>query len=156
MHAETTTSPKRRTTTTWRRCGATCAATGAASTNSSAATPRCTGQHRATMARRSSPFSWRRARPWTSLTVTARELRRRRGAAGWCLDLSGGRGRTPLHYAASHGLTEHARLLLAAKASVDIKDDWGRGPQPMSQNCLFKIFTGNALNSCSFICGMFG
>ena len=41
-----------------------------------------------------------------------------------------GRGRTPLHWAAAHGLTENARLLLAAKASTN--EGWG--PQPMSQN----------------------
>ena len=46
----------------------------------------------------------------------------------------GGRGRwTPLHWAAAHGLTENARLLLAAKASVDIRIEDGRGPRPMSQ-----------------------
>ena len=76
MRTEIQTSPKRRNTTTWRRCGATCAATGAASTNSSrAAAPRCTGQHIATAPGRSSPFSWRRARPWTSCPAPARELR---------------------------------------------------------------------------------
>ena len=86
MRPEIQTSPERRTRATWRRCGATCPATGAAATNSSTAAPRCTGQHRMTTARRSSPFSWRRARPWTSWTATAaRELRRCPGAAGWCL-----------------------------------------------------------------------
>ena len=36
--------------------------------------PRCTWQH-GTTTRRSSPFSWRRARPWTSGAAPARELR---------------------------------------------------------------------------------
>ena len=31
------------------------------------------------------------------------------------------------------GHVESAKLLLAAKASVDVKDDRGWGPQPMSQ-----------------------
>ena len=80
---ETTTSLTRRGTATCRRCGATCAATGAASTKFSITSggrgPRCTGQHRSTT-RRSSPFSWRRARPWTSWAAQAWELR-----PMWCL-----------------------------------------------------------------------
>ena len=47
-----------------RPCGAICAATGVAWT-------------RQQPTRRSSPFSWRRARPWTSGTATAWELRSR-------------------------------------------------------------------------------
>ena len=58
---------------------------------------------------------------------------RRRGAAVGGASDCGGRGDTPLHHAAVYGLTENAQLLLAAKASVDIKDRFGRGPQPMSQ-----------------------
>ena len=138
--AETTTSSERRKTATWRRCGATCAATGAASTNSSrsmgCSAPRCTGQQRRTASAETSRFSWRRARPWTSWTASARELgsRCRGAAAGWSSDC-GGRGLTPLHFAAMNGLTENAQLLLAAKAAVDIKDEDGWGPQPMSQPC---------------------
>ena len=49
--------------------------------------------------------------------------RHHRGAATDC----GGRGRTPLHLAAANGLTENAQLLLAAKASVDIKNNYGPG-----------------------------
>ena len=57
-------------------------------------------------------------------------------AQGAAVDVvSSGRGSTPLHYAASHGLTENARLLLAAKASVEIKNNGGRGPRPTSQPC---------------------
>ena len=40
---------------------------------------------------------------------------------------------TPLHRAAANGHVECAQLLLAAKASVDIKDNRGWGPQPMSR-----------------------
>ena len=151
MRTEIQTSPKRRTTATWRQCGATCAATGAASTKSSTMAPRCTGQQGTTTARRSSPFSWRRARPWTSRTASARELRSRRGAAvgGACDRGSRGR-RTPLHRAAAQGLTENAQLLLDAKASVDIKNSRGRGLNRRHNRVGKNKFSpANALNSCS-------
>jgi hypothetical protein len=38
---------------------------------------------------------------------------------------------------------ESAKLLLAAKASVDVKNDNGWGPQPMSQPFSKQFFTGN-------------
>ena len=74
------------------------------------------------------------------------ELRRRRWEPpGGAWDV-GGRGWTPLHVAALHGLTENARLLLAAKASADSKDEHGRGPQPTSQPCWKKMaFTGKRI-----------
>jgi hypothetical protein len=44
---------------------------------------------------------------------------------------------------------ESAKLLLAAKASVDIKNNDGWGPQPMSEPFLKQFFTGNHNDSCS-------
>ena len=67
-------------------------------------------------------------------------------AVGGASDVRGGRGCTPLHIAALHGVTENAQLLLAAKASVDIKSEYGWGPQPMSQSCWKKmVFTGKRI-----------
>ena len=43
------------------------------------------------------------------------------------------RGRTPLHFAAVYGHVACAQQLLAAKASLEIKDGDGWGPQPMSR-----------------------
>ena len=55
--------------------------------------------------------------------------------SGWCVGRPRCcRGDTPLHRAAYRGSVESAKLLLAAKASVDVKNwDKSWGPQPMSQ-----------------------
>eukprot|EP00435_Cladocopium_sp_Y103_P047544 s3100_g14.t1 len=53
-------------------------------------------------------------------------------AKGAAVDVLNGAGRTPLHDAAWNGSVESAKLLLAVRASVDIKDNKGWGPQPMS------------------------
>ena len=65
-------------------------------------------------------------------------------------------GETPLHMAAFWGHVECAQLLLAAKASVEIKDTRGWGPQPMSRFWRPFFFTGitditinNRYNRCS-------
>ena len=56
-------------------------------------------------------------------------------AAGGVLDVRSaaeGDGDTPLHLAANSPSGEIVKLLLAAKASVDVKNYKGGGPQPMS------------------------
>ena len=86
-----------------------------------------------------------------SLGPGAQGIRSGEPSSGGASDV-GGRGGTPLHRAAAHGLTENAQLLLAAKASVDIKDEFnGRGPQPMSQPCWKKmVFTGKRTEQLQF------
>ena len=75
---------------------------------------------------------------------------RRAAAAGGASDACGaevGLRCILQHYDDQRG--EFAKLLLAAKASVDVKDDRGWGPQPMSQPFWQQFFTGNHNNSCS-------
>jgi hypothetical protein len=53
---------------------------------------------------------------------------------------------------------ESAKLLLAAKASVDVKDDDGRGPQPMSSDVttvLKTVFHRQYQQIDAVQCGMF-
>ena len=45
------------------------------------------------------------------------------------------RGGTPLHYAASQGHAEVTEFLLGARASVEAKSNFGRGPQSQVGNC---------------------
>eukprot|EP00435_Cladocopium_sp_Y103_P000515 s1204_g1.t1 len=77
-------------------------------------------------------------------------------AVDGALDACGGcRGSTPLHSAARYGSVESAKLLLAAKASVDIKNNKGWGPQPMSP-FRFPPATANVLQfSCGMSCDIF-